>query len=298
MDSNRTADTAGPTVAILMESHLFRGAKTLARLEGGWYRLLYTRMHPRQRGKVPLPTRFDLPGRGHATLVAPLFVLLFVQLFAIVAEAQPPAAKKPRPSCDLVFEGEVQQGQNFTHPGPGKLDFMLEWIDSGWIVRLLEHGVPRTAYDYAGIATPPYLSPNPILITTDFSFRAQDAVGWNPRSFQYFRTAAEMQDAVKAYQEYMAAPPKHPTPASQAAMARLVALTSAAAPASLQILDAHLSGGTNNQTLSASLVASHFLTTPHVMDDPQRGGATPLGALHSLRFRVTFPGAISGCKTR
>ena len=40
-------------------------------------------------------------------------------------------------------------------------------------------------HDYAELATPPYESVSPLLLSTDFSFRAQDAVAWNPRRFRY-----------------------------------------------------------------------------------------------------------------
>lgn len=198
-----------------------------------------------------------------------------------------PATKRGRAAtCTSSFEGEVAQGQNYVHPGPAGLDFMLEWIRSGWIIRMLPHGMPRTAYDYAGLATPPYLSPNPILIATDFSFRAQDVVAWNPRSFQYFRDAKTMQNAISDYQTYMSVPVGHTTEHSQAAMMRLVTLASQSAPASLDILDATISEGRGNQTQSASLVATHGHTTPYRSDAVEAG---PLGALRQLRFRVTFP---------
>ena len=65
------------------------------------------------------------------------------------------------------------------------LEVMLEPLASGWILRVLPASGPRPAHDYAELATPPYRSVSPLLISTDYSFRAQDAVAWNPRRFRY-----------------------------------------------------------------------------------------------------------------
>lgn len=199
-------------------------------------------------------------------------------------------------SCVLSFEGEVKRGESFRHAGPAGLDFMLEAIPSGWIVRMLDRKAPRGEFDYAGLATPPYMSPNPILISTDFAFRAQDAIGWNPRSFQYFRTAQDMQNAIHAYHDYVSAPAKVLTPKSQQGMTRLLQLSSQAAPATLEILDAHLIGGSRNQTEAASLVASHFLSTAHVVEQAPNG-PMPLGQITWLKFRVSFPDYKVACKS-
>ncbi|HEY6374845.1 MAG TPA: hypothetical protein VIX90_04900, partial [Edaphobacter sp.] len=84
-----------------------------------------------------------------------------------------------------VLEGEVHAGEGFVRPIGNGLEVMLEPLASGWILRVLPVGVPRPAHDYAELATPPYQSVSPLLISTDFSFRAQDAVGWNPREFRF-----------------------------------------------------------------------------------------------------------------
>jgi len=210
-------------------------------------------------------------------------------------QAANPPSKKTK-SCVLTIEGEVNRGESFRHAGPAGLDFMLEAIPSGWIVRMLDRTAPRSEFDYAGLATPPYMSPNPILISTDFAFRAQDAIGWNPRSFQYFHTPAAMKEAIAAYRQYTSAPVNAPTTQSQQGMMKLLQLSGQAAPAKLEILDAHLIGGTANQTQAASLVATHFLSTAHVVEQPI-GGPTPLGAITSIRFRVSFPEVNVACKS-
>src|SRR3982751_5665863 len=84
-----------------------------------------------------------------------------------------------------VFEGEVRAGQQYVKGIGGGIELMLEPLPSGWILRVLPVGVGRPEHDYAELATPPYRSVNPLSISTDFSFRAQDAVAWNPRRFRF-----------------------------------------------------------------------------------------------------------------
>lgn len=196
---------------------------------------------------------------------------------------EPLAVHGASPACRLTIEGEVKRGETFRQAGPPGLDFMLEAIPSGWIVRMLDRGAPRGEFDFAGLATPPYMSPNPILVSTDFAFRAQDAIGWNPRSFQYFRNRGEMAKAVAAYRAFSSTDAGR----SQAGMAELLKLAGGAAEAKLEIVDAHLVGGTNNQTSAAALVAGKFQSTAHVVDAPPEG-THPLGWVNWLRFRVTF----------
>ena len=183
----------------------------------------------------------------------------------------------------LVFEGAVQQGQAFLHPITPLLDFKLEAVPAGWMVRVLPHGQHRPPHDYAELANPPYRSPTPILISTDFAFRAQDAIAWNPRSFRYFTNADEASVAESAFAA-TARDPKHP-----AAGAALFALLPKAEEATLTIVDATITGGTANQTAAAATVAAHFAETAHRVQSDRP--ASPLGEILSLTFRVTFPGA-------
>jgi hypothetical protein len=174
------------------------------------------------------------------------------------------------------------------------LDFLLEAIPSGWIIRMLEHNAPRAEYDYAGLATPPYMSPNPILISTDFAFRAQDALGWNPRHFQYFASGTQFRQASAAYAIYKTAKPGMPlTAETSAAMSKLLTLSTAASSADLEILDAHLIGGMHDQSLMAATVASHFNATAHIVEQTD-ARPSPLGTITWMRFRVTFADSSSG----
>ena len=219
--------------------------------------------------------------QGH--VIAPeLLILLFL---TPAARCTPAAACKP-----IVFEGEVRAGQAFLHPINAALDFKLEAVPAGWIIRVLPHGAERPAHDSAELANPPYQSPTPILISTDFAFRAQDAVAWNPRNFRFFPSPEQVPAAEAAYQAIRREPNR---PAAGSALYRLLP---AAAEGNLRILDAELAGGTGNQTAAAATVASHFAETAHRVraDLPP----SPLGQLLGLRFRVTIqPGAVlEGCR--
>lgn len=178
----------------------------------------------------------------------------------------------------LTFEGDVQAGKSFHHALGLQQSFLLESIASGWIVRVLPASGARGAHDFAELATPPYRSPNPLLISTDFNFRAQDAVAWNPREFHFFTSAQQMSIATKAYDATLKEPNR---PAAGAALFPLLA---EACTASLQILDARIAGGSADQALMAATVAQHFSQTAHTVDTS--APPSPLGRILWMRFRV------------
>jgi hypothetical protein len=160
---------------------------------------------------------------------------------------------------------------------------MLESLPSGWILRVLPADKPRPPHDYAELATPPYRSVTPLLISTDYSFRAQDAVGWNPRSFRFASDERDFRALLKAYDEYE----KRGADAAAAQQA-LAGLAARAPEGKLTILDAHLVPGTMDQVAAAAAVAAHFATTAHTIVRPADGKATPLGRLTWMRFRIAM----------
>ena len=56
----------------------------------------------------------------------------------------------------------------------------------------------------------------------------------------------------------------------------------------LQILDVRLIPGTANQAGTAALVASHFSTTAHTVEEPADGKGLPLGKLTWVKFRISL----------
>jgi hypothetical protein len=188
------------------------------------------------------------------------------------------------------MEGEVRAGESFVRPIGNGLEIRLEALSwgSGWVLRVVPvSGMPKKMpvgiLDYAQLATPPYSAVNPRLLSTDYSFRAQDAVAWNPRRFRYVTGAAEFARLEGAYEKYMRVSP--PTAESEN---KLAAMVSKEPEGTLQILDARLIPGTANQAKTASLVASHFSTTAHTVEEPQEGSGSPLGRLTWVRFRISL----------
>lgn len=189
-----------------------------------------------------------------------------------------------------VLEGEVRGGESFVRPIGGGLVVKLDALSwgSGWAIRLvpksgMPKGLPEGVVDYAQLATPPYSAVNPLLLSTDYSFRAQDAVAWNPRRFRYAAGTTEFARLEAAYSRYRRVSP--PTAESEN---ELAAIVSKEPEGTFEILDAHLIPGMANQAGTAALVATHFNTTAHTVEEPVDGKGLPLGKLMWLRFRITL----------
>jgi hypothetical protein len=193
-------------------------------------------------------------------------------------------------SCRVeVIEGEVAAGQSFERAIGNGLRLKLEAIASGWIVRVLPVGA-YGEHDYAELANPPYRSVSPLLIGTDFSFRAQDALGWNPRRFRFAADRTSFEELLGLYNDDARLSRVGATPNETVVLrgveSRLAMLVSRAPEGELTILDAHLVPGTGDQSEGAALVATHLNLSAHQVDQPANGKATPLGRLDWLRFRI------------
>jgi hypothetical protein len=131
---------------------------------------------------------------------------------------------------------------------------------------------------------------NPLLVSTDFAFRAQDAVGWNPRRFRFAANAALYARLRAAYAPYDN-PAAQPSLDQQGELGKLLGQSSAGV---FEIVDAHLIPGLADQWKMAAAVASHFTTTAHTIEPPPDGKGTPLGKITWLRFRVglELPGRV------
>ncbi len=195
--------------------------------------------------------------------------------------AEPPKAPRSGQCLRAVIEGEVRAGESFARNFGGGLELRLEAIAGGWVVRVLPSPGDRPQEDYAGIATPPYRSVSPLLVSTDFRFRAQDAVGWNPRRFRYARDARAFGELEAVYRRVAGTA----TPAA-AEEARLAELVTSQPEGVLEILDASLAPGTADQTRAAGLVSSHYGTAAHRIEQPAGGRATALGCIGWMQFRV------------
>jgi hypothetical protein len=200
------------------------------------------------------------------------------------------AAGKMSPVCaPIVFEGQVRAGEGYEHVFTKGLRFYLEPLRSGWIVRVLSTSEPRGPHDYAELATPPYRSESPLLISTDWAFRAQDAIAWNPRRFRYAADHATFAALAAMYPGVMANDMK-----SESQVAKMVA---AQPEVVLRILDARIAPGIADQWRVAGMVAQHLAETPFSIDSAAK--PSPLGKIEELHFRVelALPGAKSGAGT-
>ena len=181
-----------------------------------------------------------------------------------------------------VVEGEVRSGESFDRRLGDGLVLRVEAVRNGWVVRIVREGEVRSVEDYAELATPPYQSVNPLRITTEFGFRAQDAVGWNPRRFRFAGDEVAYRRMEAAYGRL-----SRTGPGAAGAENELAKLVSLAPEGSIEVLDARLVPGGADQTRAASLVATHFGTTAHTMEANGSGVAgMPLGRLSWIRFRV------------
>lgn len=191
-----------------------------------------------------------------------------------VVKAKPGACRR------MVVEGEVEAGKGFERVIGGGLKVGLEPIAAGWAVRVVPASGPRGAHDAAELASPPYRSLSPLIVSTGLGFRAQDALGWNPRRFRYAANPAEYAGLLRLYDRVTSS--STPTAADETELGRLVA---AAPEGTLEILDARLIPGTADQVEAANAVASHFATTAHQIDQPADGKGSELGRLEWMRFR-------------
>jgi len=204
-------------------------------------------------------------------------VVAIAQCWAMGLSAQAGhAAKTPMRCSRVVFDGDVKAGEGFEKVFAKGLKFYLEPLRSGWIVRVLAADEPRGIHDYAELATPPYRSVSPLLISTDWSFRAQDAVAWNPRRFRYARNGEVFRRLAGLYGGVMAN--------DVASSSKAAEVVSEQPEGVFQILDARMVPGLADQAQMAAAVASHLEETPHEVD--QSIAPSALGQLEELRFRV------------
>jgi len=212
---------------------------------------------------------------GRSNVTIGLFLVCFTLIRSAELHAFPAQCRVG------ILEGEISAGQSFTRPIGNGLEAMLEALPSGWIIRVLPVNHPRPSHDYAELATPPYRSVSPLLLSTDYSFRAQDAAGWTPRRFRFETNQKSFAQLLGAYNEYK----RTDSSSSQEALARLV---SQLPEGTLAILDIHFVPGTGDQVPAAAAVAQHLASTAHTLERPPDGRSSILGRLTWMRFRMSL----------
>jgi hypothetical protein len=197
----------------------------------------------------------------------------------------------------MVLTGEVSAGQ--------------EWRASfgqGWVFRIVPIQPGKTGYsgwdlvvdreqpagfpDALLLATPPYNSINEHEVGTTFGLRAQDAIGWNPRSFRFLTDPAAFRESQRLFQilggtkQVMRAP----VVSSREGMAiqRQLAINQTASAGEFHIVDARLAPGIADAAPYAENWALAASRTPHALEPAAQGRSTPLGELRWIRFSITL----------
>jgi hypothetical protein len=218
----------------------------------------------------------------------------------------PAVAAAPSTQCRRVeLQGQVDAGKEWRQP-----------IGQGWVFRVIP--IKPGAKGYSGwdlvmdrvsgagfpdallLATPPYDSINQREVGTTFGLRAQDAIGWNPRSFRFLTSPTELRKAQKLYfalhddqaakrRNGESAPPadvKGPVDFPEAASKSLMDLAEHAAKGQFRILDARLTPGTADALPYAQNWALQESNIPHSITAAR--SPTPYGSLDSIKFEIVL----------
>ena len=162
---------------------------------------------------------------------------------------------------------------------------------SGWDL-VVDREQPAGYPDALLLATPPYDSISEREIGTTFGLRAQDAIGWNPRSFRFLTSAAALGQGQTLLQSIHATggDPRRPSAATAQARAleQLAALNRKAAAGEFRILDARLVPGVGDAAPFAQEWALASARTPHTLEPAADGKSTLRGEMRWMRFSITL----------
>jgi len=230
--------------------------------------------------------------------------VLVLLAMATLAKASTP----DKTVCEkVVIQGEVAAGQ--------------EWkkaIGEGWAFRVLPIDADKPESEKAGysgwdlvvdreqaagypdsllLATPPYDSINEREVGTTFGTRAQDVIGWNPRSFRFLTSTADFQTARQIFLA-MKSNGRSSTAGSgnkgqssagtNGAVSKLMQLSRDSGAGQFQIVDARLTPGIGDDAPFAEDWAQRAVRTPHTFEPAAGGKSTPLGRLGWIRFSITL----------
>jgi hypothetical protein len=191
----------------------------------------------------------------------------------------------------IVLTGQAAAGQQWAQP-----------IGQGWVFRVLpiqparqsgytgwdlvvDRDPPAGYPDALLVATPPYYSISEREVATTFGLRAQDAIGWNPRSFRFLTDVAALRQGQQLFGAVAAG---QKTDESQRAGQKLMQLALHGSVGQLRIVDARLSAGVADAAPFSENWALQAARTPHSEVPAQNGQATARGSLDWIRFTVTL----------
>lgn len=206
-----------------------------------------------------------------------------------------------RQRCTKVeLKGQINAGQSWQAP-----------LGQGWVFRILP--IPPGQVGYSGwdltvdrdppagypdallLATLPYNSINEREVGTTFGLRAQDAIGWNPRSFHIMIDPASFREAQQLYLELAKAGALSGAVAQKGSqdIDRLLRLQKNTAAGELHIEDVRLNPGIADPAPFAQAWTLAALRMPHEIVAAPDGKSSQRGSLEWMRFSVTLwlPGA-------
>lgn len=215
-------------------------------------------------------------------------------------------ALHPQAQCRRIeISGEVDAGREWSAP-----------IGQGWLFRLVP--IASSGQDYSGwdlvvspvddgdypdallLGTPPYGSLNEREIGTTYGMRAQDAIAWTPRRFQFLASIKNLARARGLYRTIM---PQYPTGSdarsnsgkgdaivagrSQAArqLLGLLSAPSGMGSGEFSVLDARLTAGIIDPPPFAQQWVMRLRQVPHTIA-PSGGSPSPRGRLLWIRFKA------------
>lgn len=207
-------------------------------------------------------------------------------LGGILALALPAMTWAQKGACQRVsLAGEVKAGQEWRQE-----------IGGGWVLRLVPIAPGQAGYtgwdlvvdrtrgagypDALLLATPPYASINEREIGTTYGLRAQDAMGWNPRSFHFLTDEKDFAEARRLFAQL--------TAGKQQAAGRLLELAGKAASGELEIEEARLTAGVGDAPAFAENWAMRSRRTPQQEVPAPGGKSSARGSLSWMRFKATL----------
>ena len=216
-----------------------------------------------------------------------------VAVLGIAVAAAHSATPAVRACQRVEFQGEVVAGQEW------KATFGRGWVfrvlpiaplsaaHSGWDLAV-DRDPPAGYPDALLLATLPYNSINQREIGTTFGLRAQDALGWNPRTFRFMTNPRDFREAQSTFLRLFRAQKDSTAGRQSGAIPRLLELEKRASTGQLRILDARLVPGTADPQPFAQGWAVAFSRTQHEIEPVAAGQASPRGKLVWMRFAVTL----------
>ena len=235
--------------------------------------------------------------------------LRYGTVLALLAVAASTSASTPgKIVCEkVVMQGEVTAGQEWKAAiGEGWV-FRVLPIDtgkaesekaaySGWDL-VLDREQPAGFPDALLLATPPYDSINEREIGTTFGMRAQDVIGWNPRSFRFLTRVQDFQAAQGLFLSMERDGRVGSAGTGNKGQAgggtggttkRLMEFAHESAAGQFQILEARLTPGIADAAPFAENWALRSERTPHTFEPASGGRSTALGRLNWMRFAITL----------